>query len=387
MSPDECKQAIQKMTSRGIAVLRDDVGPDQRAVLVAPAQRMNAARFNELIHLSGGIICVALSSIRVESFMLTRMARPETSAGVSTDSASTLSYCVSVDAREGIHSGISAADRAATIAILGEEVPVPRKLVAPGHIFPVVAREGGVLVKNTLPEGALDIVRISGATPAAVFIDCLDPRGRLLDVSGQDQLVQQHDIPLIKLSALIRYRLETEKLVEKVAEARLPTALAGELRSCVYRSKLHDGEHVALIKGEIDPSRPTLTRVQSEYTFSDVFGGKSPATRRQLHGAMRTIGERGSGVLLYLRKSLQGVLGEQISAGPAGARTSPADVMREYGLGAQILHDIGVRKIELLTNSEKNLVGLVSFGIEIVSQRQFQEYDGLDEENPGAANG
>lgn len=340
-------------------------------MLVSPAQGMSGALMNRLLELTGGLTFVALSNRRAAGFMLPPMARPQTSpAALALSSHS----CISVDAREGITTGISVEDRAATLRVLGEEQPQPRKLVKPGHVFPVETATGGVLVRNALPEGALDLVLIAGFTDAALFMDLLTPSGEFMERREQLALAAAENIPRIALSELIRQRLETEKLVYKFAEARLPTRFSGELRSFIYKSKLHEGEHLALVRGEIDPRQPVLTRVQTEATFSDVFGGVHPPTRFSIRRSLEAIRAHGSGVLLYLRRSAPGYLQRQVlESGGGEIDAQPASIMREYGIGAQILHDLGVRKIELLTNSGHNLVGLKSFGIEIVSQRPLPQ--------------
>jgi 3,4-dihydroxy 2-butanone 4-phosphate synthase/GTP cyclohydrolase II len=230
-----------------------------------------------------------------------------------------------------------------------------------------------VLVRNALPEGALDIVRIANFTDAALFVDLLDENGEFLSLARQEKLAAERDLPTISLGDLIRFRLETEKLVTRVAEARLPTRIAGELRSCIYKSSVHSGEHVALIKGTIDPNKPTLTRVQPEFTFGDVFGGNNPPSRSQLHQALKAINDHGSGVLVYLRRPASGQLRQQVASWSAEYGHKPAWMMREYGLGAQILRDLGVKRIELLTGTPRNLSGLTTFGIEIVGQRAITE--------------
>ena len=336
-------------------------------MLVCPAQTMTGALMNEILATSGGLTLVALSARRTAAFVLPPMARPQTSAAVP---ALPSSFCVSVDAREGITTGISVEDRAETIRILGEEQPQPRKLVKPGHVFPVEVGAGGVLVRNALPEGALDLVTAAGFRDAALFIDLLDAQGELLNRDDQISLAKRMGVVRVSLTDLIRHRLNTEQLVYRYAEARLPTTHSGELRSFIYKSKLHEGEHLALVRGEIDPAQPVLTRVQTEVTAADVFGGDHPPTRLSIRRSLHAIQTHGSGVLLYLRRASPGYLQRQIREGvDAESDPQPAAIMREYGIGAQILHDLGVRKIELLTNSTKNLVGLKSFGIEIVSQR------------------
>ncbi|MBN8548712.1 MAG: 3,4-dihydroxy-2-butanone-4-phosphate synthase [Deltaproteobacteria bacterium] len=361
---------LEAYRKRRIAVLWDDSSVAGRAVLISPAQDISASCVNTLVALTGGLPFVAVTPTRATAFMLSKMSRPALHPSPQSQlSDDYLNICVSVEAREGVSTGISAADRAATIRVLGEEQPNPRKLVKPGHIFPVETRSGGVLVKNALPEGACDISRISGYTDAAVFLDLLDVRGDFLAPHGQEQLCAANDIPRIALSELTRYRLSSESLVHRIAEAKLPTQLAGELRSLIFKSSIHEGEHLALIKGEIDPDKPVLTRVQTEFTFADVFGGSTPPSRSTLHRALKAIGDNGSGVLVYLRRPSFGELCRQIS--DSAVSQKPAAIMRDYGLGAQILRDLGVRKVELLTGSKKNLVGIRPFGIEIVSQREI----------------
>ena len=371
---------IEKFIRERIAILCDDSAGSFRAALVSPAKNMDRDTVNRMITLSSGILCVALDSARVQAFMLAPMSRPRmtpsgrpaTGSG-DTSSGAAICFCESVEAREGVTTGISTADRALTISILGEETPVPRKLVKPGHIFPVEVRPGGVLVRNAIPEGSLDIVRMAGFTEAAAFVDLLNERGEFLDKFSTEQLAIAENLPMLTLSQLIRIRLQTESLVYKVAEARLPTRLAGELRSVIYKSKVHEGENLALIKGEIDGDAPVLTRVQMEFAFGDVFGGNNPPTRLQIQRSMKAIGERGRGVLLYLRRPAAGQLEEQVSSWETTFKQRSPSTLREYGLGAQILRDLGVRRVELLTGSKVDMQGLGYFGLEIVSQNQIPE--------------
>ncbi len=361
-------QAIQSFKGRQVALLWDDNASNGRAVLVSPAAVASPALVNELLSLSGGLTFVALSPARASAFMLSPMSRPAPGNTAVHHSDQAALMCVSVEAREGVTTGISAADRAVTIKILGEAEPNPRRLVQPGHIFPIMVRAGGVLVKNALPEAACDLVSIAGFTDAAVCIDLLDTAGALVLVEAHARFAAEHSIPRIAVSELTRYRLSTEQLVHRVAEAKLPTLLAGDLRSLIYKSSIHEGEHLALVKGDIDPNQPILTRVQTEYTFGDVFGGTS---RNSLQQALKIIGDHGSGVLVYLRRQSCGELKDQIAASAAGEPERSTAAMRDYGLGAQILRDLGVQKVDLLTRSKKNLIGIRPFGIEIVSQREL----------------
>jgi 3,4-dihydroxy 2-butanone 4-phosphate synthase/GTP cyclohydrolase II len=351
-------------TQFGAAILIDDTTETARAVVVASARQMTTHLMNRLISISNGLPCVAISPERARLFQLEEMARPSSIAPSAPHPIPLVKFCLSVEAREGVTTGISAGDRAVTVAILGEETPNPRKLVKPGHVFPVEVRDGGVLMKTALPEGALDLVRLANVGEAAFFSDLLGADGEFLGHTEAKALAAAEKLPAYTLTSMIEWRLNTECLIERVAEARLPTAAAGELRSIIYRSRIHDGEHVALVKGEINPNEPVLTRVQPEYTLGDVFGGESPGSRGQLLRSLEAIGRRGTGVLVYLRRPAVGELSRQIAT-PSGNTPVRAAMMREYGIGAQILRDLGVKKVELLSASGRSLAGIQTFGIEI----------------------
>ncbi len=366
------KNQLNAFKKRKIAILRLDSSADKRAVIVAPSADMTPELMNTLIELGKGNVLVALESKRAEAFHIPQMSHRSPDELLTTSPLSR--SCVSVEAREGVTTGISASDRAKTVSLLGCETPYPRMLVQPGHVFPVCIREGGTLVRHALPEGAYDLVRLSCGENTACFIDLLGSDGEFLDAQAQNELASSHSLPLFTMSDIVRYRLEHEKLVTRVAEAKLPTQLAGELVSYVYKSPLSGGEHVALVKGEITPEKPTLVRVQPESTFADVFGGKNPPSRTALHNSLKEIGRNESGVLVYLRRPEIGQVQKQVTNWQESATTKPATMMQEYGLGAQILRDLGVKKIELLTRSTKDLIGLKPFGIEIVTQRPIPTF-------------
>jgi len=358
---------LSEFKTKQIGVLIDDLSVS-RAALIAPIEDISAERVNRILSLSGGLTLVALSPERASAFMLSSMARPATSMDALSRTGAPAHY-VSVEAREGISTGISAADRAKTLAILGARIPQPRALVKPGHIFPVATREGGVLVKTEIPEGALDIARLAGSTDAALYVDLLSREGELLDAATARQVATTEGLPVTTLSELISYRLAHESLVRRVAESTIPTTLAGEVRAIVYRSSISDVEHIALVKGDLGPEDSVLVRVQAEHTVADVFGGNSPPSRTHLQNSLAAIGQRGSGVLLYLRRPF---------LDPKGSSTQHlkedftppknAAMMREYGVGAQILRDLGVSKVEVLSSTQRALEGLQSFGISVVAQ-------------------
>jgi 3,4-dihydroxy 2-butanone 4-phosphate synthase/GTP cyclohydrolase II len=355
---------LLQFSSSRLCVVVDDVGSG-RAVTVSPAQEITEHEVNRILSLSGGLTFVAISAERGAALLLPLMTRSSQKGASASD---TNRHFTSVEAREGVSTGISAADRAVTLRILGASTPQPRALVKPGHIFPIEAREGGVLVKSSIPEASLDVVTLAGFSDAALYMDLLSEQGELLSAAQSSELAARNDIPLFTISELIRYRLVGERLVTRTAEAVLPTKEAGEMRVIVYRSAIHDVEHIALVKGEICPDHPVLVRVQPENTIADVFGGSHPAQRKLLLNSLRAVGERGSGIVLYLRKP---TISESLSSPQAAAGTSD---MREYGIGAQILRDLGATKIELLSSTQRVLDGLSSFGLSIVSQHAIPDF-------------
>ncbi len=361
-------QAIKEFARTRLCVLRDDIG-DNRSVLVAPAQDISADEVNRIITTTGGLTFVALTPERSAAFMLTPMPNTQDSAASSDDSG-ILAQLTSVEAREGVSTGISTSDRAATIAILGGRHPHPRSLIKPGHIFPVATKQGGSLVKAGIPEAAIDIVSLAGFSDAALFVDFLDTSGDFMTAEAASNWATAHNVSAITISQIIQHRLLREPLVVRLSEAALPTRDAGIVKAIAYRSVIHDVEHVALVKGELPAHQPVLVRVQVENTVADVFGGVSPATRLQISGSLRALAEHGSGVLLYLRRnSLSEHTVKSALDSSSLSPIPPSAGMREYGVGAQILRDLGISQIELLSSTQKNLVGLDSFGISVVAQR------------------
>jgi 3,4-dihydroxy 2-butanone 4-phosphate synthase/GTP cyclohydrolase II len=350
-------------------------------VLVAPAYEIDETLVNRILKISGGITFVALTPERAAAFMLSPMSRLGSRSELANNSQQLQQY-TSVEAREGVSTGISAADRAVTIRVLGAAVPQPRALVKPGHIFPVETKVGGSLVRAGIPEAAVDISLLAGFNDAALFVDFLNKEGELLSCKSAKTWAQLNDTPYFAISEIIQYRLRHEPLITRLAEATIPTHAAGELRAIAYRSRIHDVEHVALIKGTLDPAKPVLVRVQVENTVADVFGTASPASRPQIQNSLRALAENGSGVLLYLRRA---TLGEtsvfQTTTTSEGALEIASTMnMREYGVGAQILRDLGITRIELLSSTQRTLMGLDSFGISVTSQRPIPEYSGNDKE-------
>jgi 3,4-dihydroxy 2-butanone 4-phosphate synthase / GTP cyclohydrolase II len=387
-------EAVEGFRSGRIITLIDDSNTTRpRVALVSPARSMTGALLNRILHLAQGITWVALCSQRAEQLSLPRMNAYRTPPASDSGELVYDWALVSVEAREGVTTGISAADRAQTIRLLGDSETTSRALVQPGHIFPVATRDGGVLVRAALPEAALDLVKMVSKDDSAMFVEALVADGTTASAKSKNLLesrikegfsqsaemekclswARNNQLPVVVLSDLIRYRLETEPLIHRVAETQIPTHAAGLMRSVLYRSTIFQGEHLALVLGDITPKQPVLVRVQPEQTFSDVFGGGlvGQNSRSQIKRALEMIANRKAGILLYLRRAQAGQLAHQISLKGQGIRPPAAARMREYGLGAQVLRDLGAERVEIISNSKQNLVGLRPFGIDIVKSVNF----------------
>ena len=355
---EQLRESFETLKRESLALLLDDTSSEARAVLLAPAERCDPELVNRITKISGGLFFVAVSHTRADELLIPPMPEP---AGMLLNSELRAST-VSVEAREGITTGISAADRSATLKVLGSSAPNPRKLVTPGHIFPIVARAGGTLVRSAPIEAAIDIMRIANFQPAALCVQLLAKNGEAVHEDEINECISTHQLPVIRLSELIHYLLKFEPLVERVGEAKLPTHLGGEFRSRVYRSALHEGEHFVLVRGEIDPQKPVLTRVHRENPLEDIFFAKRSAPRRIVDLSLEALQKEESAIFLYLRRSAN----KKEDVMPRRSL-----MLREYGIGAQILRDLGAQKIRLLTNSQQKLVGLDVFGIEIESTQPF----------------
>jgi 3,4-dihydroxy 2-butanone 4-phosphate synthase/GTP cyclohydrolase II len=369
---------LNALKERKIAVIIDDCVSPSQGVLMMAAESATPGIVNELISLSRGILHIAITSHRGQRFQLAEMTRNSTDARFKPRYSALKAY-VSVEARVGVTTGISAADRATTLRALGSPQPDPKELVTPGHIFPVEGRTGGVLVRNTLPDAALDCARLIGATDAAAYCHCLDASGKLLDQPALHALATKHKLPITTISEIVQYRLSSEPLVTRIAQASLPTYHAGVVQAYSFRSRIYKGEHLALVKGEIHADQPVLTRVQAEATYSDVFGGPDSTSRRHLISSMELIGKRGHGVIVYLRKSSHGCLTEELNGLGSPSPTnfddpyatakldqSATGMMRQYGIGAQILRDLGISQVELISSRPGTPKGLFDFGLNIV---------------------
>lgn len=359
-------------------LLLDDLAEVFSAYILCAAASITAEDVCFMVNHGGGVVCAALSEERIKELGLPMMSTK--SEDVSPD------FTVSVEARQGVTTGISAADRARTLRRLAKTDSPKRELVTPGHIFPIRAKQGGVLVRNTPAEAAVDILTLSGLNSVAALCHCLDENGEISQQAEIERLLNKTGIPCIAISDIIRERLAHESIIEAVAEAVLPTKQAGEFKTYCFRSRTDKAEHIALIKGDIastssDGSQiPLLTRVQAENPVCDLLDPDQIPSRSQLHTAMKEINKEGRGLLIYVRRPqvetphhFLNLLSEHTSTQSLESVSdlSPLSSLREYGIGAQILSYLGVKKVRLLTNSKRDISGITAFQIEIVERVAF----------------
>jgi 3,4-dihydroxy 2-butanone 4-phosphate synthase/GTP cyclohydrolase II len=319
-----------------------------------------------------GLICLSLTEERADYLELPPMVKDNTcSFGTA--------FTVSIEARTGVTTGISAADRARTIqvAIAGDSNAAD--LARPGHVFPLRARKGGVLMRGGQTEGSVDLARLADLEPAGVICEIMNDDGSMARMPQLKEFALKHALKIVSIADLVAYRMENEILVHRAAETLLPSSNGGEFKLIVYKNDVDQAEHLALVKGEIDPLEPVLVRVHSECLTGDTFGSQRCDCGDQLQAAMRQIAEEGNGVILYMRQEGRGIgLVEKIKAyalQDQGCDTVEANQalghkadLRDYGIGAQILTDLGISKLRLMTNNPRKIVGLLGYGLEVVER-------------------
>ena len=362
ISPIE--DAIADIRAGKMVILMDDESRENEGDLCMAADQVTADAINFMAKYGRGLICLALTEERIRELGLPMMVnRNRSPLGTA--------FTVSIDAKSGITSGVTAQDRATTIRIATRPDSGAGDLVSPGHVFPLRARRGGVLVRTGQTEGGVDLARLAGCTPASVICEIMKDDGSMARLPDLEMFAAQHDLKICTVADLIHYRLQWDSLVHRVAEAVLPTAF-GEFRALAYRSDVDPGEHLALVRGDVRPDEPVLVRAHTEYLPGDVFGSVARNTGALLRRSMELIAREGTGVIVYLRREEQGVEllgGAARSPPPTSPSTKSSDRamgFREYGIGAQILRDVGVGKIRLLTNNPQRLVSLPGYGLDIV---------------------
>jgi len=363
------EEAIAEIRKGRMIILVDAPDRENEGDLCMAASMCTPEAIAFMAKYGRGLICLPMTEEQAKRLGLSYMARDNT-APFGT------AFTVSIDARRGITTGVSAGDRCHTILTAIDPRTAPEDVVTPGHIFPLIARDGGVLVRTGQTEGGVDLSRLAGLHPSGIICEILNEDGTMARIPDLERFAATHGLKIATIADLIQYRLRHDKLVHRVGEARLPTRFGGEFRAAVYTSDVAPGEHLVLVKGDIQPEEPTLVRVHSQYLPGDVFGFEERDTGALLRRSMEMIEAEGKGVVLYLRHDRAHLDVAEINAAQNGGEpmpegtpapgSSPIMTYRDYGLGAQILRDLGIHKMKLLTNSAPKLVGLSGYGIEIV---------------------
>jgi 3,4-dihydroxy 2-butanone 4-phosphate synthase/GTP cyclohydrolase II len=362
------EEAIQEIRRGRMVILMDDKDRENEGDLCMAAEKVTPQAINFMATHGRGLICLPLTEERVKHLQLSMMVSENTSPFGT-------AFTVSVDATSEITTGISAADRAKTILDAIADDAKPQDLVTPGHIFPLRARNGGVLVRAGQTEGSVDLARLAGLKPAGVICEIMKDDGTMARQPDLMKFAKKHKLKVCTIADLIQYRLNYDSLVYRAATAPLPTRVGGQFQAVVYNTHVDHSEHLALIKGDISPKEETLVRVHTKYVPGDVFGFELLNTGAVIQRAMEIIAREGKGVILYLQPERKGLHPSMVAYprvdGKRQKDMNPSFVYRadfkEYGIGAQILRDLGVRKMRLLTNNRKHLVGLRGYGLEVTS--------------------
>jgi 3,4-dihydroxy 2-butanone 4-phosphate synthase/GTP cyclohydrolase II len=357
------EEIIEEARNGRMFILVDDEDRENEGDLIIPAQMATPDAINFMATHGRGLICLTLTKARVEQLGLDLMSRAN---GTRHETA----FTTSIEAREGVTTGISAADRARTVSVAIDASKGREDIVTPGHVFPLIARDGGVLVRAGHTEAAVDISRLAGLNPSGVICEIMKDDGTMARMDDLVSFARLHGLKMGTIRDLIAYRRKHDHLVEKRAELRFTSQWGGEWTATTFFNKATGEESIALVKGKVDPTKPTLVRMHTLSAFIDIFGEVSQRSGL-LSCSMQAIAEEGSGVIVVINRALTGMVSKFMAARAAGhgAGSPMLEELRDYGVGAQILTELGVQDMVLLTNTHHTLVGLDGYGLSIVGER------------------
>ncbi|HUH65169.1 MAG TPA: bifunctional 3,4-dihydroxy-2-butanone-4-phosphate synthase/GTP cyclohydrolase II [Syntrophales bacterium] len=366
------KEAIVDIKSGRMVILVDDEDRENEGDLCMAAEFVTPEAINFMARYGRGLICLSLSEEMADKLNLHPMV-------VDNRSCFGTAFTISIEAKRGVTTGISAADRATTIKTAVADDVTPEDIVSPGHVFPIRAKRGGVLVRTGQTEGSVDLARLARLKPAGVICEIMKDDGTMARMPDLEVFAKEHGLKIVTISDLIQYRMQHESLIRRAAAATVPTLYGGKFKVVVYENDVDDMKHVALVKGEIAPEDEVLVRVHSECLTGDVFGSERCDCGHQLHRAMEMVEEAGKGVIVYMHQEGRGIgLVNKIKAyelQEKGKDTVEANIslgfkadLRDYGIGAQILADLGVRKMKLMTNNPKKIVGVEGYGLTVTER-------------------